>query len=78
MSMTSRQFLQQLNQLKAGVEGADERVVQGLERLKAAFKARYTPEQFKAALEADEPVDTGLEEEMTTLYMLWRQGHGKS
>ena len=73
--MSARQFLQQLNQVKDKVRSgeAPPEIGEGLQALLGRFKDVYSQEEFKAALEADAEIDSGLEEGMTTLYMTWRQ-----
>jgi len=42
------------------------------------FKKSYTPESFKGLLEANEAVDTELEEDMTTCFMLGMRRRGSA
>ena len=78
MSMSARTFADQLKEVKAGVAAGhgDDEIASRLERVGRAFKSTCSPERFKEMLAKDEPVDSVLEEEMTTLWMLWTRRRG--
>jgi hypothetical protein len=80
MAMSARDFMERLQQVKAGVQKgeATPEVEAKLAQLAQAVRTSWAPDDLKAALAANSPVPTSLEEMMTTLFMSWMSTRGRS
>ena len=77
MSMTARDMVEQLNAIKASVKsGETPALAEGLAKLQKRIKETFDPEILKAMIQEDADVDTGIEEELTTLKMEWMRQRG--
>jgi hypothetical protein len=78
--MSAREFMDRLNQVKAGVKEGDAPadLSAKLAEVTALVRKTYAADELKAALASNAAVPTGLEESMTTLFMLWMSQRGRA
>jgi hypothetical protein len=78
MAMRARDFADRLREVKSGVQAGidDPELHDSLLRVSELFKRTCSPEAFKQMLADDREVDSGLEEEMTTLWMRFVRRRG--
>jgi hypothetical protein len=80
MAMTARDFVEQINAIKASVKSGEctPQIEADLDRLKDRLRTSLTPEELKAALASNAEIPTGLEEDLTTLTMAWMHHRGSA
>jgi hypothetical protein len=78
MAMKVREFVERLNAIKASVKSgqATPEIEAELHRVTAALKGSCSPDELKAQIAGDADAPTALEEELTTLTMLWMRHRG--
>ena len=80
MVMQTTAFFAQLRKLKAYIDehpDASSQLREAYERVNAAFKKRFTPEEFKTALAEGAAVDSELEESITSAMVLMNQDRAR-